>query len=207
MIGQLIVGVALARTQHAGHARVASLRAIRLHLYTMCEALGDIPSGGERYCASRACTDAGACSAGRTGVEPDGIARSINVPVNQESTAKRDPGSERWMDNDSDDTRPGKPGYCCQLHEIQRRSVAEGVGSDAADALTLNRHNDFALNNFSGEIVERILPFEPSSIVQPATNFTLMSLLSPINNSDAVSDNAICAIDDTGRASSEGKKI
>jgi len=126
--------------------------------------LGDIPSRGKRNRGRRTGIDTGASAARGTWIEADGAARTINLAVEQERGPKCDPGSEHRVNDDSDNTRSGKPRQHCQLHEIQCRSVAEWIYGNTPHARGPNRHNDFLFDHFTGEIVEWIFTFEPARV-------------------------------------------
>ena len=164
MICQFIIGVAFVRTKHAGHARIASVSTIRMSFDAVRHAFGDIPSRGEGYRGRRACTDASPSAARGTWIEAYGGARTINFAVEQKRGAKRDPGSKHRVNNDSDNTRSGQSRYHCQLHKIQRRSASEWIYSNTPHACGLNWRRDLLLDNFTCEIVERIVAFEPARV-------------------------------------------
>jgi hypothetical protein len=81
MIREFIVGIPMLRAEDASGARVASRRAIRFHFHAMRQAVRDVPPGRKCNRVGRTCSDATSRHASRTRVEGKGLARRIQIDV------------------------------------------------------------------------------------------------------------------------------
>lgn len=130
----------------------------------MRQTFRDVPSGGERNRRRGACTNARTAAARGTWVESHGIAWMIDFAIDQESAAKCDPRPKPRMNNDPDNARAGETRQHCQLHEVQRRAVAEWIYRDAPPCSPLDRTDDLLFDNQAREIIQRVPPLKPSGV-------------------------------------------
>src|SRR6202042_1163436 len=108
---------------------------IRLHFDAMRQTFRYVPSGFDADCTRRACGDAGARGATGTWIEAECVARRIEVFIEQQCGAKRDPRSIQWMHRDAEDAGAGDTRDFAELDEAERAAVAhERVDGGASQA-------------------------------------------------------------------------
>src|SRR5258705_3565851 len=105
MVSEFVVGVAMLGAENASGSRVASRRTVSFDFDAMRQALWNVPSGVDTHCACRARGDAGSCGASRTRIEAERVAGRIDLRVDQQRGAERDPRSVNRMHRDAEDTR------------------------------------------------------------------------------------------------------
>src|SRR5579885_3297973 len=107
MMRQLVVGIAMLGTEHAGDSRVASRGAVLLGFDSVSQAAGNVPAFGRFDRIGRAGGDAAFGSAGRARIEAACFTRFIDNLIDQERRAKRDPWTETRMNDDAEEAWPG----------------------------------------------------------------------------------------------------
>src|SRR5579884_4038178 len=122
---------------------MASRRAIGLDLDPMLHASIGVPSALDGHRADRTGGDAAPRGASRTRIEAGGRARTIELGIDEDQGAKRDPGAVERMDQSAEQARRAESGEPSQLDEVEaRRCVEEGEGGGSIVAAACKRRQD-----------------------------------------------------------------
>jgi len=122
MISEFVIGIAMIRAEHAAGTRMASRSAIGFHLHSMSQAIRDVPTIGERNCTGGTSGNTTSRHASGTWVEAERITRQIQIEIDNQRGAKRDPRTVDRMDDDADYTGTAKAGELGQFDKVQRRT-------------------------------------------------------------------------------------